>query len=139
MFEPKKMPPKKRKSEQAEPTGTRSRARKERGTNPGVTTTSGDPEAIRGIVPGDFPSSSHSGQQGHMVTVPSVRLPVHVTQSSIPGQQLGIGAANNIHEFDYPVLCVQVDNIRTMSLSSSVSQNLKTTIISSAYLIWHYF
>ena len=73
------------------------------GTKPGctrVTITSGDPEAIRGIDPGDIPGSSNSDQQGHMVTVPSVRLPVHVPQSSIPGQQPGIGAANNIHEFD---------------------------------------
>ena len=107
--------------------------KKERGTRPGGTIISWDP-AIRGIVPGDIPSSSHSGQQGHMVTVPSVRLPVHVPHLSIPGQQPGIGAANNMHVFDYQVPCMPVESIHIMSLSSNVSQNLKTKMISSAYV-----
>ena len=85
------------------------------------TITSGDQEAIRGIIPGDIPSSSHAGQQGHMLTVPSVRLPVHVPQSSIPGQKPGKGAANNIHEFDYQVPRMPVDSIHTLFLSSNMS------------------
>lgn len=126
------MPPKKRKTEEAESTGTRCRTRKERGTNPGGTLASGDPEAIRGIVPGDITGSSNSGQQGHMVTDPSVRLSVHVPhvpQNIIHGQQPGIGAANNILEFDYPVPCMPAVRIHNMSLSSDVSQNLKTKLI----------
>ena len=71
-----------------------------------------------------------------MVTVPTVRLPVHVSQSSIPGQQPGTGAANNIHEFYYPVPCMPVQSIYTMSMSSEVSQNLKTKVISSAYVVF---
>ena len=71
-----------------------------------------------------------------MVTVPNVRLPLNVTQSSIPGQQPGTGAANNIHEFYYPDPCMPVQSIHTMSMSSEVSHNLKTKIVSLAYVVF---
>ena len=86
-------------------------------------------ETIREIAPGDVPSLSHPGQQDQLETVHGVILPVLVPQSSIPGQQPVIDAANNIHDFDYPGSCMPVDSIQTMS--SNVSQNLKTKVISS--------
>ena len=69
------------------------------------------PEATLGNIPRDITSSSHAGQKAHMVTVPNVKVTVHVPQSSIPGQQTGIGAASSIHVFSCPIPCITVDSI----------------------------
>ena len=99
----------------------RPKLKRKKGVNPGVTETTGDPEAILGNIPGDIPSSSHSCQQAST----SMGLPVHEPLSSIPGHQpLSIRYIKDLVPSEFPCWLIIMSDKKLKKISTFRCLNL---------------
>lgn len=99
----------------------RPQLKRKKGVNPGVTETTGDPEAILGNIPGDIPSSSHSCQQAST----SMGLPVHEPLSSIPGHQpLSIRYIKDLVPSEFPCWLIIMSDKKLKKISTFRCLNL---------------